>query len=240
MAKIHDLAAQTSRDLQSEYRSFLVGVDGVWMQFTQTLGAGPAYSRMNLAAGAEALLRAHGPLIERLARTATQEAYKQGTADAGGAYPMPTEHLFDEAVYWGQSALARDLRVVLQRGQQTLLRYAVATRSMGPACAKQAALGELPSQAGDVFVQLDRAGRRRTSVDWMDAGVRLAMFKAYGVGFVESLANAGQRQFEVYDASDDGDAIEVQTLDLIESEPTWMDFYLHPNTRWALRRKESA
>lgn len=235
MAQIHDLVDGVSGDVRSAYGRLVLGMDGAWLGFTDTLGSGPAYSRMHLSASVHGLGDAYTRLLQRIAADGVREAYAQGAQDAAGpgSDPVPPA-LIEEAQSWPATAVARDLRALEYVGQQTLLRYSVASRSMGPSSAKQAVLGELPSQARNVFVQLDRMARKRNSLDWVDAGVRKTMLDAYGHGFTAALAAGGRNDFQAVHAEGD-----VVNLGLIDTWPDWQAEHMHPNTRWSLRRTES-
>lgn len=233
MGKIQDLAEATSREVRAAYERFMLGADGAWLAFANSLGSGPAYSRMILRGGLDSLAGAYTSLVEQLAVNAVTSAFQTGAVAAGGNAGQIPEGMLAEARHWPQAAIARDVRTLLLAGQQVVLRHGIASMHMPATLARQAALGELPSQQASTFVQLDLAGRRRRSIDYLDVGIRKTLVDAYAYGFTAALAAAGTDSFQAVNT--DGT---VEDLNLLTTWPAWSQQHMHPNTTWSLRPQE--
>jgi hypothetical protein len=235
MAKIQDIVAQRSGEIRGAYENMLLGMQGAWMGFAANLGNAQV-ARLQLHTQLSGLVQSFGGLMRPRARDAVIAAHAQGVTDAQGAValvdaPAP---MIEEAQSALDAAAARDGRGMLLLAHQTALRYNMARQSMPHDVARAAALGELPGQGRDVFVQLDRLQRKRSSADFISASLRMAMYATYFNGFTSALATSGSSKFEAVHP----EAAAVP-LDLMDGWTAWAAENTHPNTRWSLRRMES-
>jgi len=234
MARIQDLVQRHADDAQGAYGQLLLGLQGAWLGFANGMG-NPIAARMQLAQQAGDLVRSYTPLLRSRVRDAIVAAHHQGELDAEGQYQSGPEHAFiEESQDTIEAAAARDARGVVLLATQALQRYQVARGRMPEVLARQAALGELPSQGRDVFVQLDRLQRKRNSGEFVAASLRMAMFATYAHSFGATLAGQGVDTLVAEHPEKP-----AQELSLLNGFTAWCAENVHPNTRWSLRQKKA-
>lgn len=235
MAKIQDVVEARGAEVRNSYEQLLIGMQGAWLSFTYVM-ENPMAARIQLRAQLIGLVNAYSSLLAGKVREAVTDAHNQAVMEAAVGYMgEPPAQLLEEAAQGIELASRRDARGLEILAGQTLTRYALARRRMPAATARVAALGELPSQGRDVFVQLDRLQRKRNSADFVVASARMAMFATYFHSFTTQVAEAGEEV--VVAVHPEHGSVE---LNLLAGYTEWAAENTHPNTRWHLQRKAVA
>ena len=235
MAKIHDLVDARSGEIKASYEQLLIGMQGSWLSFTFNMGM-PAVARLHLHSQLADLLGAYDSLLRNKALEAVQSVHNQAELEAGAEQlTEPPLAMVAEAQAGLEQAARRDARGMQILANQALIRYQLAARRLPPALARSSALGELPAQGRDVFVQLDRMQRKRNSADFVVASARMAMFATYFQSSPAAAAAAGGES--VVAVHPERGELE---LNLLSGYHGWAAENTHPNTRWHLQRKGKA
>lgn len=231
MAAIQSVVQRHAIEVEGAYQQMLLGLQGAWLAFTNSMG-NPLAARYQLHQQLASTVRANVPLLRQRVRDAIIAAHHQGEVDSQAQYlTSPDAGLLEEAQTNIEAAATRDARGLGLLAAQTLQRYQLAVRRMPAVMARQAALGELPNQGRDVFVQLDRLQRKRNSAEFVSTQLRMTAFAAYFHSFASTLVAANVDTFEALHPEEG-----TRAMSLLQGWPEWLALNTHPHTRWSLQR----
>lgn len=219
------------------YEHFTLGVQGAWLIFSQNLGnENGSVAHMRLNAQLQSLAFSHASLLTTISESAVRAAHKQGVEDSALTPAIQSasapQDFVDEIGDTIRSATKRDIRGISIMAYQAQIRFRSAAQTMTRDVARASALGELPGQSRDVFVQLDRHQRKRNSADFVTAALRMNMIAAYFQGFTESIVGRHDTFWAVHPEKS------PEKLSLSSGWVQWAAENTHPNSRWSLQVEE--